>query len=229
VDALRSHLGSATGRLLDLALPATCAGCGREGDPLCPRCRPALTARDGTRPGVPLGLPSDVPSPLLQLEWCAQFDGAIRRALHALKYAGEQRLTEPLGAALAMRWRRAGVGGDCLVHVPVHASRSAERGYDQAALLAVTAARHLGIPFQPALMRSRATVAQYRLDRVHRGSNVSGAFGVRPGFDKRLIAGHWPILVDDVVTTGATLSACGAVLLEAGAIGVSAVTIARER
>jgi len=188
-----------------------------------------LSARDPIGAGVPLGLPSDIPDPLLQLEWCAQFDGPVRRALHALKYAGELRLTEPLGRALAARWRRVGVGGDCLVHVPVHASRAAERGYDQAELLAVVAARGLGIPFIGALRRSRATTAQFRLDRVHRGANVHGAFGLRPGFGPGAMAGRWPILVDDVVTTGATLAACAAVLLEAGAIGVSAITVARER
>jgi ComF family protein len=229
VDVFRHRIGSAVGGVLDLALPATCAGCGKEGDALCRNCRPALDARAEIGAGIPMGLPSDVPAPLLQLEWCAQFDGAVRRALHALKYAGELRLTEPLAAALARRWRRAGVGGDCLIHVPVHASRAAERGYDQAELLARRAARDLGVPFFPALMRSRATTAQFKLDRVHRGANVSGAFALRAGIPADTVRGRWPILVDDVVTTGATLAACASVLLAAGAVGVSAVTVARER
>jgi ComF family protein len=229
MEVLRSHGGSIVGRLLDLALPATCAGCGREGDALCAGCRPALHARDGANAGIALGLPSNVPAPLLQLEWCAPFDGAVRRALHALKYAGELRLTEPLGGAVAARWRRTGAGGDCLVHVPVHATRAAERGYDQADRLARAAAGDLRLPHVTALERVRATTAQFRLDRTHRAANVAGAFRVRAGADGRAIHGRWVILVDDVVTTGATLSACADVLLGAGAIGVSALTVARER
>src|SRR5512132_4428626 len=95
------------GRLVDLALPATCPGCGAEGPPVCAACRPALEARLALPPGTPLGLAEGPPDPLLQLEWCAPFSGTVRRALHALKYAGERRLAEPLGRAVADRWRRA--------------------------------------------------------------------------------------------------------------------------
>ena len=146
-----------------------------------------------------------------------------------MKYAGELRLIDPLAAAIAARWRQAGVGGEFLAHVPVHASRAAERGYDQAELLARAAAAGLRLPFVPALVRTRATTAQFKLDRVHRGANVVGAFAIRSKDMAEVVRGRWAILVDDVVTTGATLSACGSVLLEAGAIGVSAVTVARER
>jgi predicted amidophosphoribosyltransferase len=130
-------------RLLDAAFPAVCAGCGVEGAPLCPDCLPALSVRRGTPPGVPLGLPSTVPLPLLQLEWCAPFAGVVRSALHALKYAGERRLAAPLGSAIASRWAEAGVGGDLLVPVPIHAERRRRRGYDQAVLLADAAAASL--------------------------------------------------------------------------------------
>lgn len=229
MDRVRSRLGATANRLLDLALPAACAGCGNEGAPLCPVCLPALSARDDARPGLPIGMPSDVPTPLLQLEWCAPFDGAVRRALHDLKYAGELRLVEPLGRAIATRWQAAGAGGDCLVHVPVHVERARERGYDQADLLARVAARALQLPHIPALERARATTAQFRLDRADRATNVAGAFRIRPAVTSGAIAGRWVVLVDDVVTTGATLAACGLALLEAGAVGVSALTIARER
>ncbi len=161
------------GRLLDLALPATCAGCGVEGEPLCMRCRPELDARLDLPPGTPLGLADGPPDPLLQLEWCSPFAGVTRRALHILKYAGEQRLARPLGLAVARRWRAAGAGGELLVAVPVHVARRRERGYDQAELIARVAADGLGLPYSPALVRSRATVAQYRLDRRHRARNVA--------------------------------------------------------
>jgi len=229
VELARRRLGTVADRLLDLALPASCVGCGREGDPFCARCRPALDVRLGSPPGIHIGLPSDVPAPLLQLEWCAPFGGPVREALHALKYAGERRLEEPLGAAVAARWRAAGAGGDLMVHVPVHRDRARERGFDQAERIAIVAARRLGLEHVPAVERSRATTAQFRLDRRHRAANVAGAFRLVDPSLCAVVRGRWPILVDDVVTTGSTLVACAGVLMEAGAIGVSAVTVARER
>lgn len=215
------------GRLLDLAFPATCVGCGQEGTALCGACGGALTARAGEPAGVPVGMPSDVPLPLVQLEWCATYGGVVRDALHALKYRGEKRLAAPLGAAAAVRWREASVGGDALVHVPVHPARRAARGYDQAELLARSAAEALGFPARAALRRQRATAPQYELGRDRRAANVADAFGVDPAH-RNAVAGRWLVLVDDVVTTGATLVACAEALLEAGAAAVSALTIARE-
>jgi len=270
-------MASLAARLLDLALPATCPGCGREGEPICPRCRPAIEVRLGRPSGVPIGLPGDLPAPLLQLEWCAAFTGTVRAALHALKYGGERRLAAPLGQAAAERWRRAGAGGDLVVPVPIHADRARERGYDQAVLLADVVARRLNLPMARLLERHRRTVAQYELDRPHRGANVSGAFRLRTsggsGSAPRVggsgggsdggsgstprpgggsgggsgpaprpgagpdggpltgtgLAGRWIVLVDDVTTTGSTLAACAEVLLDAGALAVSGLTVARER
>ncbi len=219
--------GSLPGRLLDVAFPATCAGCRREGTPLCDTCGRAFTARSGAPAGVPLGMPSDVPLPLVQLEWCAAYGGIVRDALHALKYAGERRLAGPLGVAMTARWAEAGVGGDLLVHVPVHAARRAARGYDQAALLAWAAAGELGLPAVPALCRERATAPQFDLGRDRRAANVAAAFAVDPARAAQ-VRGRWVILVDDVVTTGSTLVACAGALLAAGAAAVSGMTVARE-
>jgi ComF family protein len=223
---VRGVLGSVAGRALDLGLPASCAGCRREGTPLCGECLPALDVRLGAEPGVPIGLPADLPAPLLQLEWCAPFTGVTRRALHALKYDGERRLARPLGAAIARRWARASAGGDVLVPVPASPDRVRDRGYDQAGLLAEEAGRQLRLPMLQALARTRATTAQFDLDRAARATNLGGAFAVRAPVP---IAGRWVVLVDDVTTTGATLAACAVAVLDAGALAVSAATVARER
>lgn len=212
--------------VLDAAFPGLCAGCGREGSVLCRDCSPALDRRLSKAGGVPIGLPGDIPAPLLQLEWCAPFRGVVRDALHAIKYRAEQRLAEPLGAAVARRWRAAGVGADLVVHVPVHADRASKRGYDQAALIARVAARDLNLEHANLLRRERATMAQFDLDRPDRAANVAGAFGLTAA---AAVSGRWILLVDDVVTTGSTLAACATALLVAGADGVSAITVARER
>jgi ComF family protein len=235
VDARRA-VGAAVNRALDLALPAMCAGCGQEGHALCRECGSALDIRLDAEPGVPLGLPADLPAPLLQLEWCAPFTGVTRRALHALKYDGERRLAPLMGRAVARRWAHAGAAGDALVPVPASPDRVRERGYDQAALIALEAGRRLSLPVLPLLERTRATTAQFDLDRAARATNLVDAFRVRPAVASDStpraavdVRDRWLVLVDDVVTTGATLAACAAALLEAGALAVSAVAVARER
>ena len=224
IDAVRS----VATRALDAALPANCVGCGAEGAPICVRCEAALDARLTRPAGVPIGLPGELPEPLLQLEWCAAFNGVTRDALHAIKYSGEQRLAEPLGRAVARRWGAVGVGATLVTNVPVHADRAKQRGYDQAELIGRVVARHLDLPFIALLRRARATIAQFDLDRRDRARNVRGAFAVKAARE-RYVSGVWVLLVDDVVTTGATLAACAAALDAAGALGVSAVTVARER
>jgi ComF family protein len=214
--------------LLDLLLPPACPGCGREGVVLCSGCAARLDRRLDEPPGVPIGLARPLPAGLVQLEWCAGFGGPVRAALHALKYRGERRLAGPLGRALAARWQRAGIGGDMLVPVPVHPRRRRERGFDQAEDLAHACGRWLGLPVVRALERHQRTVAQHALGQDARRSNVIGAFAVRPGLE-RDVRGRWLVLVDDVTTTGSTLSGCAAALLDAGALAVAGLTVARER
>lgn len=169
-----------------------------------------------------------MPPPLVQLEWCAPYQGLARAALHELKYGGERRLAVPLGEAVAARWAGVGAGGDALVAVPVHEERRRRRGYDQAELIARVAAARLGRPLVTGLVRARATVAQYELDRRHRAQNVRDAFAVTPDA-RNDVSGRWLVLVDDVTTTGATLAACAEALMAAGALAVSAIVVARER
>jgi len=214
--------------LLDLLLPPSCPGCGQEGEILCDACASALWRRIDEPAGWPIGLPADLPVGILQLEWCAAFGGPVRAALHELKYGGERRLAAPLSRALAARWLAAGRAGDLVTWVPVHPRRRRDRGFDQAEELARGMAALLSLPATRTVERVAATTAQHGLGQQERLANLAGAFGV-PAADHATVRGRWPVLVDDVVTTGATLAACAAALRAAGAVAVSAIAVARER
>lgn len=214
--------------LLDLLVPPRCPGCGREGAVLCGTCRRPLQRRLHEPPGSPLGMPTAMPAGLVQVEWCATFSGPARAAIHALKYHGERRLVEPLAVALADRWRRAAAGGDLLTWVPVHPSRCRERGFDQAESLARAMAPLVGVPVAACLERQRQTTAQHSLGQRERADNLAGVFTV-PDALRGHVADRWVVVVDDVLTTGATLSGCATALQDAGAAAVSAMTVARDR
>jgi ComF family protein len=212
-------------RLLDLLLPPACAGCGRSGELFCHACRVHLRSpsREEDRFVVPdAGV---VLGDHLMLALAAfAYEGPMRRALAELKYSGASRLA-PILAVLAVPCLRrlATVAGPAaLVPVPVHRERRAERGYNQASLLARELARATGLPVHDGLARTRATTKQHRLDRVARLRNLRGAFTA---------VGRPPatvILVDDIITTNATLEACAGVLVEAGAESVYGFAVARE-
>lgn len=214
--------------LLDLLLPPRCPGCGLEGALLCEDCGAPLRRRLDEPPGLPLGMPASVPTGLVQLEWCAMYSGTVRAALHTLKYGGERRLAQPLAEVLAQRWRRAGRGGDVLTWVPVHASRRRERGFDQAEELARHMAVSLQLPVAPLLERRERTAAQHALGQAQRAANTASAFEPTAALGGRY-RGAWIVVVDDILTTGATLGGCAAALLRGGAGAVSAVTVARDR
>jgi ComF family protein len=152
------------------------------------------------------------------------YDGALRAVVHALKYEGRRSLAKPL--ARLMRSRCASIldGADCLVPVPLHASRRRARGFNQALDLA----RHLGMdgpPVRQALRRARATPTQTGLPAAQRHRNMRHAFA--PAWRAHPLRGAIVVLVDDVSTTGATLEACARVLKEMGVREVRAVTAAR--
>lgn len=152
------------------------------------------------------------------------YEGPMRRALAALKYTGASRLA-PILAELALPAldRMLAIAGQAtLVPIPVHRERLLDRGYNQAALLADALARPRRLRVASALERVRPTTKQHRLNRVARLANLRGAFAA---------VGRPPpavILVDDIITTTATLEACAVVLREAGAQSVYGIGVARE-
>jgi ComF family protein len=155
-----------------------------------------------------------------------QHEGTLRRALQRLKYGGSGRIALPLARAAAPALEAlTGICGPLpLVPVPVHAARERQRGYNQAALLADALAGKTRLPVSDILERRRATARQHGLGKAARLHNLRGAFSLRDGAR----APPHLILVDDILTTSATLEACAQVLREAGAISVYGFAIARE-
>lgn len=156
----------------------------------------------------------------------ARFGGAVAMALKRFKYEERADLARPLGYLLRQAVVDAGIRADIVVPVPLHPRRLAERGYNQSALLARSVAQQLNVPFAPrALARCRQTAQQARLGRAERLENMADAFDVR---DKSVVALRSVLLVDDVLTTGATLLACRQALSRAGAREVTSVCLARS-
>ena len=150
------------------------------------------------------------------------YEGRLRDILHALKYDGRRSIARPLAALMTNAGAAVLDGADLTVPVPLHFGRHYRRGFNQAAELA----RHLDLPCVRALRRRRATATQTDLPEHERHRNVRGAFTVRRLARHRLLDAV-VVVIDDVSTTGATLDACAAALLDAGAREVRALTAAR--
>ena len=153
--------------------------------------------------------------------------GIVRHILLEFKYRRQIHLRH-----LVARWlfaslddeRLRGRAFDLIVPVPLHPARERERGFNQSALLAELLTAHLSIKAQPALERIRYTTTQTAFDRAERMQNLHGAFRLRKKADVRHLR---VLLIDDVLTTGSTLSECARVLKKAGARSVYAATAAR--
>jgi ComF family protein len=192
--------------------------------PACDRCwaRIGRFAAPGFDPGA-------AARHLGRVHAVGPFEGVLRDVVHGLKFQQRRGLAAQLGPLLREAAGDLLVGADAVVPVPLHPWRQWRRGYNQAELLAAT----LGPPVWRALRRTRPTPPQTSLDRDARHANVRQAFapgGWRPGSGartRRRVVGLTLVLVDDVMTTGATLDACACVLREAGAREVHAVTVAR--
>ncbi len=223
--------------LLSLLVPSRCAGCGSprldlggggfcaacwegfprfEPDATCPRC--ALPTG-----GATCRICAATPPPVTRTVAFGPYEGGLRRLVHALKFEGHDIVAAPAASRLGGTVRRSGIGPlEAVVPVPSTRRRNRERGYDPAALLAAELARRLSLPLVPALRRVGETPPQSTLSAAERRANVAGAFRGRA-----CAAGRSLLLVDDVLTTGATAFAAAEALAAAGALRVSVAVLAR--
>lgn len=200
---------------LDLLFPPRCAGCGRIDTSWCASCQQTLD-------NMPFPSPLDLHAPLHGAAAAAWHEGIVREAVQALKYENARDAAIPLGNRLAVCFERQDWTIDMIVPVPLHTKRLAERGYNQAKLLAEQVAKMTGIPCKPAaLQRVRETQSQVTVSGAERLTNITGAFEALGS----LVNGQSILIIDDVYTTGSTMSACGGALVEAGARRVFGLTV----
>ncbi len=187
--------------------------------PACPVC--ARPSTGSTVCGACLKRPPRFAATLAACAYAFPLDALVR----ALKYEHRLALAEPLGDALAAAAMRAPPSlerPDALIAIPLAAARQRERGFNQSIEIARVVARRTGLPLASGLVRTGNGPAQASLPWAQRRRNVRGAFASRAAFAGRHLA-----LVDDVMTTGATLEAAAAVLLQSGAARVDAWVVAR--
>jgi ComF family protein len=156
------------------------------------------------------------------------YEGTLRALIHLFKYSGMKPLAERLSGLLLRAMPLDGAAYDLVVPMPLHWRRHWKRGFNQAKLLAGYVARRRGIPMLDAVRRVRATATQAGLTNSNRRKNVSGAFRVAARYRKNgALSGKRILLIDDVMTTGATGAACARALKRAGARSVTLLTLAR--
>lgn len=196
--------------LLDIIFPRFCVGCGKMGRFFCKDCSKSIRFYSNL-----ISADYHCPKNLDGIFVLAHYDGIIREAIKDVKYKGHFAIFKEI---VAMMPRKFNFEFDYLVPVPLHKNKLMEREFNQAEKLA----KEMGYKVVELLVRNRETKPQFDLKREEREKNVKDAFEVR----QKIPAGIF-CLVDDVATTGSTLSECAKVLKNAGAKKVYAIVIAR--
>lgn len=243
--AARTIARNAGHALLDFVFPPICIGCRRATaahEALCPRCWSRMRfieqpycARLGTpfeqdlrQPGLVSPAAIADPPVFARARAVARFeDGPARLIVHRLKYYDRLELARPVARWMARAGAELLADARLLVPMPMHRLRLAQRRFNQAALLAQILSAETGIPAATqALIRTKPTPPQVGLSRAQRAANVQGAFRV-PDERRHEIAGLRVVLVDDVMTSGASANAAARALLRAGAAAVDVLVFGR--
>lgn len=212
-------------KVLDLLFPPKCPYCQKILDdpraPVCPACQPKLPWLEGRAGERKIDFADGCFSPLA-------YRDPVPGAVHRYKFSRVRALAKPFAALTAQCLAdRLPQGADLICWAPLSKRRLRERGFDQAELLAREAGRLLSIPAEPVLAKVRDTAPQSELqEESARRANARGAYALLPGVD---LSGKRVVLVDDVVTSGSTLSECAALLRMAGAAEVYCLTLAQAR
>ena|SRR5688500_7064290 len=222
-------LGTALDRAVDVLFPRACAGCGVGPWPFCATCagelvplEPPWCRRCGRPSRVSVDRCRDCPpAPIASARAAFAYRGPAKAAVHRLKFSGWRGVGEALAAAVAALGPPP---ADAVTWVPLASRRRAERGFDQARVLARALARELDLPAVAFVRRTKATAPQARRTREERLEAMRDAFTCIPQkpVPSRLL------LVDDVLTTGATASACAGALVQGGAREIHLLTACRS-
>jgi ComF family protein len=206
--------------MLNLLFPPRCVECSTSGHWLCPDCLDQILFFEPPWPPF-----LDDVWPLQGIRAAAHLSGPLRKAVHRFKYTGLRSLASTLGEILYDCWEAEPWPVDIVVPVPLHPQRVRERGYNQSLLLARELARYTALPvIEEVLLRISPTPPQVGLSAAQRAENVRHAFSCRDDS----LRGAQILLVDDVLTTGATMRACGSALLEGEAGAVWGLTLAHD-
>lgn len=206
--------------LLDLLYPPRCGGCNDVGAGWwCPACAAQVRRLDAANAIRAVALPDGASLDVIS---AAIYAPPLREGIHRFKYEAQPQLADAFGKLMSEAWLASALQADALVPVPLHPSRRRERGYNQSEVLANIISRHSKVPMRNWLKRVRRTEQQAHLGAHERLANVKDAFVANADAQSKHIA-----LVDDVLTTGATLTECALALRRAGAASVIALTLAR--